>query len=79
LMLISKEFLKLVLVAFVIAVPLTWWFMDDWLDKYTYHIEISVWWFIIVGLVILLLTLAVVGLNTIRAAVSNPVKSLRTE
>jgi len=53
--------------------------MDDWLNKYTYHIEISAWWFIIVGLVILLLTLAVVGLNTIRAAVSNPVKSLRTE
>jgi ABC-type antimicrobial peptide transport system permease subunit len=41
LLLISKEFLKLVLVAFVIAVPLTWWFMNDWLDKYSYHIEIS--------------------------------------
>jgi len=79
LLLISKEFLKLVLVAFVIAVPLTWWFMNDWLDRYTYHIEISAWWFVIVGLVILLLTMLVVGLNTIRAAVSNPVRSLRTE
>ena len=79
LLLISKEFLKLVLVAFVIAVPLTWWFMTNWLDKYTYHIQISAWWFGIVGLLILLLTLAVVGLNTIKAAVTNPAKSLRTE
>ena len=79
LLLISKEFLKLVLVAFAIAVPLTWWFMSDWLDKYTYHINISGWWFVIVGVVILLLTLVVVGLNTIKAALSNPVKSLRTE
>jgi len=79
LLLISREFLKLVLVAFVIAVPLTWWFMNNWLDKYTYHIQISAWWFGIVGLLILLLTLAVVGLNTIKAAVTNPAKSLRTE
>jgi len=79
LMLISKEFLKLVLIAFVIAVPLTWWFMSNWLDKYTYHINISIWLFGIVGFVVLLLTLVVVSLNTMKAAVANPVKSLRTE
>lgn len=77
--LISKEFLKLVLIAFLIAVPLTWWGMNNWLQKYTYHIEITAWLFIGVGIVVLLLTLIVVSLNTIRAAVRNPVKSLRTE
>ena len=79
LMLISKEFLKLVLAAFIIAVPLTWWLMSNWLDKYEYRIHISVWLFAVVGGLILLLTLLVVSANTIRAAVKNPVKSLRTE
>ena len=79
LLLISKEFLKLVLIAFVVAVPLTWWLMNNWLKKYEYRTGISVWLFAIVGLVILLLTLAVVSLNTLRAATANPVKSLRTE
>ena len=79
LLLISKEFLKLVLIAFVIAVPLTWWFMNDWLEKYPYRVSISIWLFGAVGIIILLLTLVVVSLNTMRAATSNPVKSLRTE
>ena len=77
--LISKEFLRLVLIAFAIAVPLAWWFMSTWLDKYTYHIHISIWPFASVGIIMLLLTLTVVGLNTIKAAIANPVKSLRTE
>ncbi len=79
LLLISTEFLKLVLIAFVIAVPLTWWFMHDWLQKYDYRINISIWMFGVVGLVILLLTLIVVSANTMGAAMRNPVKSLRTE
>jgi len=79
LMLISKEFLKLVLIAFLIAVPLTWWLMNNWLEKYTYRIDINIWLFGAVGVLILLLTLVVVSLNTMRAAVANPVKSLRTE
>ena len=79
LMLISKEFLKLVLIAFVIAVPLTWWFMHNWLEKYEYRINISIWMFGIVGIVILLLTLIVVSVNTMSAAMRNPVKSLRSE
>jgi len=79
LMLISKDFLKLVLIAFVIAVPLTWWMMSNWLQKYAYRVDISIWLFAVVGFIILLLTLTVVSLNTIRAAVANPVKSLRTE
>src|SRR5438874_460774 len=79
LMLVSKEFLKLVLIAFIIAVPLTWWLMNNWLEKYAFRINISIWLFAAVGVVVLLLTLIVVSLNTIRAALSNPVNSLRTE
>ncbi|MBO9594219.1 MAG: ABC transporter permease [Niabella sp.] len=79
LLLIGREFLKLVLIAFVIAVPLTWWLMDHWLQKYTYHIQISALVFIAVGGLVLLLALVVVGLNTLRAAVTNPVRSLRSE
>ncbi len=79
LMLISKEFLILVLIAFVIAVPLSWWFMNNWLQKYEYRTDINIWMFGIVGLAILLLTLIVVSINTMSAAMRNPVKSLRTE
>lgn len=79
LMLISKEFLKLVIIAFIIAVPLTYWAMSNWLSKYEYRIDISIWLFAVVGVAMFLLTLIVVSLNTIRAAMSNPVKSLRTE
>jgi ABC-type antimicrobial peptide transport system permease subunit len=79
LLLVSKEFLKLVLIALIIAVPMTWWAMSNWLQKYEYHINISIWLFVTVGFGILLLTLIVVTLNTMRAAISNPVKSLRTE
>ncbi|HSN08216.1 MAG TPA: FtsX-like permease family protein, partial [Hanamia sp.] len=79
LLLISKEFLRLVLIAFVIAVPVSWWMMHNWLQKYEYRVSISVWMYGIVGLVILLLTLVVVSTNTLTAATRNPVKSLRTE
>jgi predicted permease len=79
LLLISKEFLRLVLIAFVIAVPVSWWMMHNWLQKYEYRVTISFWMFGIVGLVILLLTLVVVSANTLTAAMRNPVKSLRTE
>ena len=77
--LISKDFLKLVLIAFVIATPLAWWFMNDWLEKYPYRIQISIWLFGAVGLLILLLALVVISLNTMKAALTKPAKSLRTE
>lgn len=79
LMLISKEFLKLVIIAFVIAVPLTYWLMGNWLDNYKYRINISLWLFGVVGIAMFVLTVVVVSLNTIKAAMANPVKSLRTE
>ena len=79
LMLISKEFLKLVVIAFVIAAPLTYWLMSNWLQNYKYRINIDLWLFVIVGVAMFALTLIVVSLNTVRAAIANPVKSLRTE
>ena len=53
--------------------------MNNWLQKYAFRIDISIWLFGIVGIVVLLLTLVVVSLNTMKAAMSNPVKNLRTE
>lgn len=79
LLLISKEFLKLVFIAFIIALPLSWWAMNSWLQKYEYRIHISIWLFAAVGLLVLLLTLLVVSLHTLKAATANPVKSIRTE
>ena len=79
LLLISTEFLKLVGIAFLIAVPVTWWAMTNWLQHYEYRISLSLWLFAVVGVLVLLLTLIIVSLNTIKAAVANPVKSLRTE
>lgn len=77
--LISKEFLKLVCLALIIAVPLSWWFMNRWLENYQYRVEISIWVFVVVGLSTLVLALGVVSANTIKAALGNPMKSLRSE
>lgn len=77
--LISREFLKLVVIAFVIGAPITYWLMSNWLENYKYHIVINLWLFVVVGIAMFTLTLVVVGLNTIKAATSNPVRSLRTE
>ncbi|GAA4300302.1 ABC transporter permease [Compostibacter hankyongensis] len=79
LLLVSGEFMKLVLISFLIAVPVTWWLMHHWLEKYTYRVGISGWIFVAVGALVLLLSLAVVCLNALRAATVSPVKSLRTE
>lgn len=79
LLLVSKDFLKLVLIAFIIAVPFAYWQMDNWLKSYTYHISISIWLFVVVGIAVLFLSLVVVSLNTLRAAITNPVNSLKSE
>lgn len=78
-LLVSGQFLKLVLISFAISAPLTWWLMNNWVENYTFHIEISIWVFVSVGLVILCIALAVVCLNAVRAATANPVESLRDE
>jgi len=77
--LISKDFLKLVVVAFLIATPITWWLMYKWLQGYAYRINIEWWVFGIACATIITAALLTVCFQAIKAAISNPVKSLRTE
>ena len=77
--LLSKDFLKLVLIASVIAFPVAWWAMNRWLQSFAYRIDISWWIFIVAGLTAILIALVTVSIQTARAAVANPVKSLRSE
>jgi putative ABC transport system permease protein len=78
-LLISKEFLWLVGLAVLIATPISWLAMNKWLETFPYRIKITVWMFALVALTALALALLTIGINTIRAARQNPVKSLRTE
>lgn len=77
--LLSKDFLILVGLSCLIATPLTWYFMQSWLRQYSYRTEIAWWIFAVTASGALLLTLATVSLQAIRAALANPVKSLRSE
>jgi len=77
--LISGNFLKLVLLANIIALPIAWWAVNQWLQNFAYHIEIYWWLFAIAVLITLLIAFATVGVQAIKAATANPVKSLRTE
>ncbi|WP_026449603.1 ABC transporter permease [Aequorivita capsosiphonis] len=77
--LLSKDFLKLVLVAFVIAVPVAYWLMHKWLLNFAYRTEINWWVFVFAGLAAILIALLTVSFQAIKAAIANPVKSLRTE
>ncbi len=79
LMLITSRFFKLVVAAFVLAVPLTWYAMDRWLHNFAYQIEITPYVFVATAVIILAMAAVAVGLNTVRAAMRNPVKSLRYE
>ena len=77
--LLSKDFLVLVLIAFIIATPLSWWIMNNWLQDYAYRINITWWVFAIAGFAALLIALMTISFQAIKAAIANPVKSLRTE
>lgn len=76
---LSKEFLKLVLIASLIAFPVAWWAMNKWLQSFAYRISISWWIFLVAGFGALLIALITVSFQAIKAAIANPVKSLRTE
>jgi putative ABC transport system permease protein len=76
---LSKEFLKPVLVAALIASPITWWAMNKWLEDFAYRTDISIWVFLIAGIAAIVISLITVSFQAIKAALSNPVKSLRTE
>ncbi|MBA3647364.1 MAG: ABC transporter permease [Chitinophagales bacterium] len=77
--LLSKDFAKLVLVAVIIAFPMAWWAMNKWLSDFAYRIDISPWVFVAAGLVALIIALLTVSFQSVKAAVMNPVKSLRME
>lgn len=78
-MIVSKDFLKLVCIAFVIASPVAWWAMNKWLEDFAYRVNFSWWVFAVAGLLAFAVALATVSVQAIKAAIANPVKSLRTE
>lgn len=76
---LSKEFLKLVLIASLIAFPVAWWAMNTWLQSFAYRIHINWWIFLVAGIAALLIALITVSFRAIKAALANPVESLRSE
>jgi putative ABC transport system permease protein len=76
---LSKDFVALVLIACALSVPLSYYLMDEWLQKYPYRITLTVWTFLITCIAALTITLFTVSFQAIRAAISNPVRSLRSE
>lgn len=77
--LLSKDFLRLVGISALIAFPLAWWFMNKWLQDFAYRINISWWVFVFAGVLASIIALLTVSFQAIKAAIANPVKSLRTE
>jgi putative ABC transport system permease protein len=77
--LLSKDFLILVLIAFVIASPIAWWMMHSWLEDYSYRVNISWWIFVVTGTVSMSIALLTVSYQAIKAALANPARSLRSE
>jgi len=77
--LLSKDFVVLVLIASTISFPLAWWVLNKWLQDFAYRISIEWWVFIVAAFAALLVALVTVCFQAIKAALANPVKSLRTE
>ena len=78
-MLLSKDFVKLVLIALLIASPIAWYFMNDWLQDFAYRINIGWTVFAVAGISAIAIALTTVGFHAVKAAISNPVKNIRTE
>jgi putative ABC transport system permease protein len=76
---LSKDFLRLIVIAFCIAAPVGWLLMNKWLQDFSYRTQISWWVFVLAAVAAIVVTCIAVGFQTIKAAVANPVKSLRTE
>lgn len=77
--LLSSDFLKLVGIAFIVACPISYYFMNKWLQDFAYHINIEWWFYVIIGVLIIAVAIATVGYQSIKAALTNPVKSLKAE
>jgi ABC-type antimicrobial peptide transport system permease subunit len=76
---LSTDFLKLVCIAFLIAAPVAWWASYKWLEDFAYRTAMSWWVFVVSGIFMLLMALITLSFQTIKAAIANPVKSLRAE
>jgi len=79
LMLFSKEYVQLIILSFVLAVPIAYYAVNSWLSNFAHHIELTGWLFVVPGILVLLIALIVVGAKSAKAASRNPVESLRTE
>lgn len=77
--LLSKDFLRLVIFALIIGIPVAWYLMNQWMTNFEYRTEIDVWLFILAGLTAIIIAFATVSFHSFKSAVSNPVESLRTE
>ena len=77
--LLSKDFLKLVLMSFIIASPIAWYFMHKWLESFAYRVGIGWWVFVLAGVLAFVIAILTITLQAMKAAMANPVKSLRTE
>ena len=77
--LLVKEFIQPVFIATLIAIPIVWYGMSKWLEDFAYRITISWWVFVVAGVLTLLIAILTVSLQAIKAAIANPIKSLRTE
>jgi putative ABC transport system permease protein len=75
----TREFVGLVGISFVIAAPIAWWAMNKWLGDFAFRTNISWWMFVLAGLLALAIALFTVGIQAFRAAITNPVRSLKTE
>jgi putative ABC transport system permease protein len=76
---LSKDFIKLVAIAALIAVPVAWWSMHNWLKNFAFRIDISWWMFAVAAVLALMIAIVTVSFQAIRAATSNPVRALRSE
>lgn len=76
---LSKDFLKLVAISLLIAFPVSWWIMNQWLQSFAYRINITPWVFVIAGFSVIIITLLTISFQSIKAAIADPVKSLRAE
>jgi putative ABC transport system permease protein len=79
LVLLSKDFIKLIVIAFMVAVPIVWFLLSKWLENYAYHFDLSWWLFAMPGLAVVLVALVTISYQTIKTARQNPVKALRYE
>jgi len=76
---LSKDFVKLVLIAIVIASPIAWWAMNKWLQDFVYRIQISWWTFLFAGILVTVIALTTISFQAVKAAIVNPAKGLRSE